>query len=180
MEIWKPIKDFEQYYMISNYGNVKALKRKWTQKHYSGALSVYEKPEKLLTIQKGNNGYCYIDLHADKKVYRKLIHRLVAEAFIENANNYNYINHIDNNPNNNRADNLEWCSQSYNIQYAYNNGRKIPPHTKKVKQIDLTTKKVVNIYNSIEEARRITKLNNISACCRGLRQKAGGYIWQYA
>lgn len=113
-------------------------------------------------------------------IKRHLIHRLVAENFIDNPNNYKIINHIDNNPSNNRVENLEWCTQSHNIKYAYENGRKKPPHTKVIRQIDINTKQVINCYSSIEEAHRATGFNNIGACCRGKRNKAGGYIWQFA
>lgn len=47
------------------------------------------------------------------------IHRLVAEAFIPNVNNYNEINHIDNNPHNNKVENLEWCTRKYNLEQSY-------------------------------------------------------------
>ena len=121
-----------------------------------------------------------IDLHVNGKFQRKLVHKLVAAAFLSNINDYKYINHKDNNPQNNNVKNLEWCSQSYNIKYAYENGNKIPPHMKKVQQIDIDTGKVIGEYKSISEATRITKTNNISKCCRNLRIKAGGYKWQYA
>lgn len=161
-------------------GNVRSKPRQWKRKHFSGTYSFCKKDGKLLKIQKDKNGYCHVDFHTENGTKRCLIHRLVAENFINNPNNYKYINHIDNNPSNNNVNNLEWCTQSYNIKYAYDNGNKIPPHTKIVLQIDLNTKEIINCYSSISEAHRMTGFNNIGACCRGVRNKAGGYKWQFA
>ena len=69
------------------------------------------------------NGYLYaiipvIDKNG-KYTYKNIaIHRLVAETFIPNPNNYNQVNHKDENKHNNSVDNLEWCTQSYNIRYS--------------------------------------------------------------
>jgi hypothetical protein len=178
-EEWRPVKNYEKYYMVSNFGNVKALKREWVQRHYSNSVSHYVKEEKLMKLQEQRNGYLVIGLKKEGKQIKKLVHRLVAEAFLENPNNYKYINHIDGDPKNNNVKNLEWCTQSYNIQYAYNMNRKIPPNEKKVEQVDAKTNQRIQVYRSAAEAERITGFNNISACCRGVRQMAGGCKWRY-
>ena len=178
-EIWKPINGYENLYEISNLGRVKSKPREWFQKHRSGKLVKYKKTENLLKLQADRKGYIHVDLFKNKIAERKLVHRLVAEHFIDNPNNYKYINHIDSNPSNNNVKNLEWCTQSYNIKFAYDNGKKIPPHKRSVAQINIKTNETVYIYSSISEAHRLTGFNNIGVCCRGLRNKAGGYKWQY-
>lgn len=103
IEVWKDIKGFEGYYQVSNLGNVKSFSR----------------GEHLLRLS-GGGKYIQVILCKAGKTYARLVHRLVAETFIPNPDNLPCINHKDENPKNNRADNLEWCSYQYNNVY---NGR---------------------------------------------------------
>ena len=96
-EIWKPVVGFEEYFKISNLGR---LKRK----------------DRILKAT-NDRGYLKIKLSVNGKRYLRYIHRLVAEAFIPNPNNYKEVNHKDSNPENNRVDNLEWCDRRYNLDY---------------------------------------------------------------
>ena len=157
MEIWKDIKGFEGLYMISNLGNIKSL--------YTN---------KILKPKRDKDGYLHINLYKDKKQYTLKAHRLVAQAFIPNVNNYKEINHIDENKANNIVDNLEWCSHTYNNNY----GNKKHSISKRVNQYDLNGN-LIATYNSTLEARRKLKINNISACCLGKLKTSGGYIWRY-
>lgn len=77
---------------------------------------------KQLVQRVGKQGYAYVNLYKDGKKTTKKIHKLVAEAFIKNPNNYSQVNHIDGNKLNNRVNNLEWCSPSYNTFHAYSLG----------------------------------------------------------
>ena len=178
-EEWRDIKGFEGYYQVSNCGNIKSVDREILQKHYSGCISHYILKGKIKKLQKQKNGYLIIDLNKNGKFIRKLVHRLVAENFIDNPKGYSYVNHKDNNPKNNQVDNLEWCTQSYNVKYAYENWTKTPPNMKPIRQ--LKGGKTIAIYNSISEAQRMTGIcfANISKCCRKLRNYAGGYQWEY-
>ena len=111
MELWKDIQGYEGYYQVSNEGRVKSLERdvEWrgTIRHQS---------ERILKESTHNRGYKRVRL-CDGKSNIKLVHRLVAEAFIPNPNNYPMINHKDENPSNNRVENLEWCTAQYNNTY---------------------------------------------------------------
>ena len=72
----------------------------------------------MLTKRKNKLGYESVMLWKDRKGKEKLVHRLVAEAFLFNFNDYPCVNHIDENPSNNCKWNLEWCDQEYNIKYS--------------------------------------------------------------
>ena len=107
-EVWKNI---NQHYLISNLGNVKSLKCK-NGKAYG------EKYSHLLKPIKKKHGY--FEVYVGKF---RLVHRLVAEAFIEKIEGKEYIDHIDNNKNNNCVDNLRWVSMEENNRYRYEDGR---------------------------------------------------------
>lgn len=179
-EKWKDVKGYEGIYQVSNLGRVKSLDRKVYQKNKSNKFQYVTYKGKILKSQKQRNGYLIIDLHRNNKTKRKLVHILVAETWIPNLNSNKYINHKDSNPQNNRIDNLEWCTQSYNVKYAYKNGNKIAPNMKKTNQIK--NGKIINTYISMTDAERKTgiKSANISKCCRNIRKHAGGFQWEYS
>lgn len=115
IEIWKDIKNYEGYYQISNLGNIKSLER-IVKVNNNGDFG--KKQERVLKPHLQNNGYYYITLYKGNKRKNNLIHRLVADAFIDNPNNYPIINHKDENKQNNNVENLEWCTYSYNVNYG--------------------------------------------------------------
>jgi hypothetical protein len=162
-ETWKPIIGYESRYIISNKGEVKSLKR-----------------NKLLKKELRRN-YWSVQLYNGSKFKHFSIHRLVGIHFIENPNNLPFINHIDENKLNNNANNLEWCTASYNINYGTSIQRAIEKKSIPVMQLD-KNENLINIFSSISEAESKTKIYNpnIVKCCKGERKTAGGYIWKYA
>ncbi len=109
IEIWKDVVGYEGLYQISNLGNIKSFKR-----NYEGIL---------LNPKTDKDGYKEIGIRdATGRRFFKRMHRLVAEAFIINPNNYKVINHKDNNPANNNVENIEWCTIEYNNKYRFING----------------------------------------------------------
>ena len=183
MEIWKDIEGFEGRYQISNLGNVMSLN--YMANGYAA----------LLTPKINNKGYAWVELFKDKKRKPMLIHRLVAQAFIENPNNHPFVNHKDENPQNNRVDNLEWCTHIYNVHYSL----RLHPernkwcadrkprrcgaykYSKKVRQIDISSGEVVCEYPYLAEVRRTLNKNesSIRECCLGKRKTAYGYRWEF-
>jgi len=112
-EIWKDIECYSGY-KISNLGRVKSY-RKDTNGY-------------LMSPAKTALGYYQVELQTGGKYKGKTIHRLVAQAFIPNPNNYPQINHKDEDKSNNKVDNLEWCTQLYNNRYGHH-GEKISKAT---------------------------------------------------
>ena len=146
----KNVKGYEGLYIIDEYGNI-----------FSIASNRY------LSKQIDKYGYECIALTKNSITRHFKIHRLVAEAFIPNPNNYPQINHKDENKLNNNIDNLEWCTNYYNETYGTKQRRSAIARGKKVECIETG-----KIYNTITEAsketgicretiRRMLKGNNI-------------------
>ncbi len=122
MEIFKEIIGFENY-LISNLGRVKSISRKIPCKKNSFRIC----KEKILKNKINKNGYLSIQMGKNGK--QKLIHRLVALSFIPNPENKYSVNHINGIKNDNRVENLEWCTQSENQLHAYKIGlQKVSKH----------------------------------------------------
>ena len=169
MEIWKDIEGFEGEFQVSNLGRIKSF-------NYHG-----QGKEGILKPKKHNKGYLQIQLMCGGKDRTFTIHRLVAKAFVPNPNNYPIVNHKDEDRQNNNADNLEWCNNSYNVLYS----RRLHPikhkHSAKVNQYDLNG----NLIKTWDDARTVFNETGMSdwcilECCRGNRHTAYGYKWQYA
>ncbi len=120
---WEDIQGFEGIYQVSNQGQVKRLSR--TQVDKSGRTQNYK--EKILKTRLRDDGYvdvCLWDSKTNKKFIPK-VHRLVAQAFIPNPLNKDFVNHKDGNKSNNNSYNLEWCTQSENENHAWETGLKV-------------------------------------------------------
>lgn len=138
-----------------------------------------------MSPSKSKDGYLMIILSKNHRRKLKYIHRLVAEAFISNPNNLPEVNHKDGIKNNNIVSNLEWCSRLENIKHIYVNGLKRTGkylyNARSVCQFTLDNELIAQ-YDTQTEASKRTKIaqSDISRCCRGKRNNAGGYIWKYA
>lgn len=113
-EIWKDIIGFEQYYQVSNLGRVRSKDRIVI----TPKTSYFKKGRILIPSLDGKGNYLFVGLHVNNKVKLIYIHRLVAQNFIPNPHNYKQVNHINENKKDNRADNLEWCTAEYNMNYG--------------------------------------------------------------
>lgn len=109
-EVWKDIKGYEGLYQISNLGRVKSLKRFNTNNANT--------KDRILKPSLDRKGYLHVVLCKNNKRYNKTLHRLVAEAFIENPENKPQVNHIDEDKTNNRVSNLEWMTNKENRNHG--------------------------------------------------------------
>lgn len=177
-EIWKSIKGFENFYEISNVGRVRSLDR---YVNGNGITCDFQFIKgRILHPTKDKLGYFRVMLRKNNSHKTFLVHRLVAEAFIENPNNLPFINHKDENPSNNSVNNLEWCTAQYNLTYGTCQSRLAKSKVRKVVQYD----KYMNViceWDSLKAAASSIKVSqqNISACCRNNRKTCGGFIWKY-
>ena len=179
-EIWKPIKGFEEFYEISNYGRIRSLDRVIIQKGKFGQDTNHIYKGKIVKLFVYKDGYARVGLHKNGEMKTYSVHRLVGEHFLEKKPGKDCINHLDCNKANNNVNNLEWCTQSENIQYAYDNRTKIPPHQKKISQYDMAGN-LIQVWESMAEAARSLGLqqSNISKVCLGKRSQTGGYKWAF-
>lgn len=188
IEIWKDIEDYPNY-QISNFGRVKSKER------YVNTIGGAKRKikDKIIKPTLDSRGYYVVSLYNEKgKSNPKSIHRLVCETFLENKNNYPVINHINGIKIDNRLENLEFCTQSHNIKEAYRLGLEKPNKTnlgkfgiknkkaRKIKQIDINTNEIINVFYGVCEAGRKTGINyrNIDLCLKNKRNYAGGYKWE--
>src|SRR5574343_436118 len=114
-EIWKDIVGYEGLYQVSNLGNIKSLPKQWKCGGSNAPLKEFSHNGKILKPLLSSNGYCGVCLYKNNKVSRLSVHRTVADAFIDNFGNKPQVNHINGIKTDNRAENLEWATNSENM-----------------------------------------------------------------
>ena len=165
----KPIKDFEEQYLIYDDGSVWSISK-----------------QRFLSQYPHTSGYLRVTLWKNGKGTHKYVHRLVAEAFLENPNDLPQVNHKDENKHNNNLNNLEWISALDNTRYGTGLQRRVEQQinnskrSKKIIQYDLNMKEIAR-FPSIMEAQRVTGFanTNISKACKETYRTVGGYYWRY-
>lgn len=173
MEEWRDIKGYEGLYQVSSWGRVKSLNYNHTGK------------ERIL-LQWYNKGYNRIGLVKNGILKMYSVHRLVAEAFIPNPNNLPFVNHKDENKQNNIVSNLEWCNIAYNNSYGTRTERASKKQinrkdcSKVILQYDLYGNFIKEWASTKEIERQLGySHSNISKCCNGKYKSACGYKWKY-
>jgi hypothetical protein len=177
-EIWKDIPGYEGLYQVSNLGRVKSVDRCILDT--TGRKQT--KPSKMIAQRKRNHRYKYVsvNLYKDNKIKAHVVHRLVAQAFIPNPENKPQVNHIDENPENNRADNLEWVTAYENMHYNDLVRRINRKATKPVNAYDMQGNLVYS-FGSMGEAEKCGfNRYAISANINGRTKTSGGYVWKLA
>ena len=176
---YQPIPGFEKY-GIAIDGEVKHLR--------TGHIKT--------PVLNKKGGYYIVNLYdATGKLCRPLVHRLVALTYLPNPSNLPQVNHKDENKLNNHVENLEWCTEQYNLNYGTRLARIAQSNTGKTRasgghsstqnkpviQIDKNNNCIVNCFYGLSEASIQTGTNVacICECCNGHQKTAGGYLWKY-
>ena len=120
IEQWLPVKDFDDCYEISNFGNCRSIER--VVYLIDGRVRTFPSRE-MTTKYNSRTGYIQQALYRGNKCFQKYAHRMVAESFIPNSDgSKKFVNHLDGNRTNNIVTNLSWCTSSENIRHAYATG----------------------------------------------------------
>ena len=177
-EEWKLIKGYYGL-EVSNLGRVRRIKHK----NAGNAGKYKDKLPYILKTTRDKDGYVNISLNESGKGFHARMQRLIAEAFIPNPENKPQVNHKNGVKDDNRVENLEWCTASENIRHRIDVlGVKLTNNIKSkvVLQYDMNMN-LLKEYPSAKEAYRQTGLSqgHISQCCRGEFKQYRGFIWRY-
>lgn len=184
-EVWKPVAGYGGLYEVSNLGRVKSLP-KVTESvvpyRYNSMRILKQSPDK--------KGYMMVWLYNGRKRSTMKVHRLVANAFLENPERKPQIDHINAIKDDNRVCNLRWCTEKENSNNPITAKRNGEAHfgvnggcNKEVLQYTLSGE-FVKKWDCINDAERELGVSHahIIGCCKGYKYKksAGGFIWKYA
>ena len=162
-EVFIRIEDYDDYY-VSSLGRV---------------LSLKNGKEHFLKQMFDKSGYARVELSKNSIRKKFLVHRLVAKAFIPNIDNLLYVNHKDENPKNNRVENLEWCTQKYNVNYGLCLTKRSIKYKIKIGKFDLNDN-LIKVYNGLVDAEKDGyKHSAVSEVCHGKRKNYKGFLWKF-
>lgn len=152
MEIWKPIKGYEGIYQVSNLSRIRSIDR--AVKYSNG----YNRVQKGITLKQHTTrkGYLAVYLCDHQQNFHTFVHRLVALHFIPNPDSKTQVNHINGIKDDNRVENLEWCTSSENMRHAFDTG------LIKAKISNKEVRKARELHSDGLAGTKLSKMYNIS------------------
>jgi len=187
-EIWKELKEFPNY-CVSNFGRVKSIDRVVLRNPRKVMVAHTIKGKILRPLHNNKNGYDYVCIKKGNRYYRRLVHRLVAIAFLLNPENKKEINHKNGIKTDNRVDNLEWATRCENIRHAFDNDlikkeNQIKSHKKYGKAVvQLLNGQIVRTFYSTKQAGRELDIYPQTIkwlCSKSQTHIYKGYEYRYA
>lgn len=188
-EVWRDIIGYKGIYQVSNLGRVKSLPKV----HRTGNNGYRNRKEYLLS-DKANTRYLTVGLRKNGKQKHILVHRLVALAFVENPDDKPYVDHIDGNNHNNRADNLRWVTplensanpvtkkRHFNVMQKFKGRIGVKSLTYKAVLQYSIDGRFIKRWECMSDAARFYGINSsgISHVIRGDQDTSAGYLWRLA
>lgn len=162
MEIWKPLKDFEEYYEVSSKGKIRRLRGK------------------ILSIKALSSGYPCFSICINGKQITQRVHVAVAKTFLNETYKEGFVvNHKDGNKLNNNIENLEWISVYKNNKHSINTGLKGYKATPII-QFD-EKGNFIKEFKSQVEAEKTTGIcrKQINNCLKNKQKSAHKFMWKY-
>lgn len=171
-EMWRPCPGYETLYEVSSLGSVRSIDRIVGKRR--GVVK-----SKILKPYVNRRGYLEVRLFTQSSPLPRVVHRLVAKAFIDNPNSLPQVNHIDGNKFNNASDNLEWINNSENQKHAYKLGlqpSRAGENNSKAKITDKDVTLLKQLYNSGKSVVEVSNIMNVSL--DSTRQIIYGRTWK--
>lgn len=153
-EIWRDISGYGNKYQVSSHGRIRSKPYTHTYvRKDTGTSCTRQYGYKIMKSSDSIVGYYQIDLCVDGVVSTKLVHRLVAQAFVPNPDNLPWVNHKDLNKRNNHYTNLEWTTEKENVDHAIRTGAfKYPEKGKRPPPRRIYCIELDKTFNSVKEA----------------------------
>lgn len=145
-ELWEDVENLKGHLKVSNLGRVKRVDHR------------YNRPEHLITFVPDHDGYCTFGVSINGNGYSYKLHRLVAQTFIPNPDNKPQVNHKNGIKQDNRVENLEWCTAKENMQHAVkiglhkNDSTYMKRKNAELRSTSLQCVETGEIFESIKEA----------------------------
>lgn len=190
---WLSLEDFDgevwantpfDNYMVSNYGRIKSIAHTTTTKRNGREYNIAFKT-RIVKLGK-NKGYWIFNFSQDRKHLCARIHRLVGISFVENPNNYPFINHKDENKANNIYTNIEWCDEKYNSNYGTVNKRRSSSITNTLQNKARTicqynlNGELVHQYKGNKQIKEAGfTVCCVNKCCNHKLVIHKGFVWRY-
>ena len=170
-EIWRVHPEYTGI-EVSTFGRVRTLDMLISRGNGTRSLK-----GRILKPASDKGGYLRVSIPVDGKRVTKSVHRLVAQAFIQNPNNLPQVNHKNCVRDDNRVINLEFCTRSYNQKYREKYGiSQTEAQGHPVFAVNLTTLKVSKYRSQSEASRELgVSISNINNVVKGKQKKTHGY-----